>query len=257
MFGKRKGPARPNEPAAPLLPEAVGLAGAGAGGDCQPRAGQVKSDGVKSDGAKPDGAKPDGGKPGVGSPGGSAPAAGLAAATAKAGGGAGSAPKAAPRRPDGRPASAVEGRKLVVGREICLSGEIKTCEKLVVEGKVEADLRDSHSLEISEPGLFKGNATVEDCEISGTFEGELTVTGLLAVLPTGRVSGKIRYAEMELSRGARLSGDVDMLDEAGLRRARGEGPKLAHDNGSSNGSSNGGAKGDAGGAPGAGKSQTG
>src|SRR3546814_9951976 len=79
-----------------------------------------------------------------------------------------------------------------------------------------------------------------------TFEGELTVTGLLAVLPTGRVSGKIRYAEIELSRGARLSGDVDMLDEAGLRRARGEGPKLAHDN-----------QGSGGGAPTAGTSQAG
>src|SRR3546814_4945852 len=55
----------------------------------------------------------------------------------------------------------------------------RSCEKLVVEGRVEADLRDSQSLEISEPGLFKGNATVEDCEISGTFEGDLTVTGLL------------------------------------------------------------------------------
>ena len=160
-------------------------------------------------------------------------AASMAAAGAvspkSAAGGAIPAPKPAPRRAEARPASAVEGRKLVVGREICLSGEIKTCEKLVVEGRVEADLRDSHSLEIAEPGVFKGSATVEDCEISGTFEGELTVTGVLVVLPTGRVSGRIRYAEMELSRGARLSGDIDMLDEAGLRRARGEGPTLAHD----------------------------
>jgi cytoskeletal protein CcmA (bactofilin family) len=161
-------------------------------------------------------------------PAGSMPASGLAAP--KPAPAAATPPvKAPPRRPESRPASAVEGRKLVVGRDICLSGEIKTCEKLVVEGRVEADLRDSHSLEISEPGLFKGSATVEDCEISGTFEGELTVTGLLVVQPSGRVSGKIRYAEMELSRGARLSGDIDMLDEAGLRRARGEGPKLAHD----------------------------
>src|SRR3546814_5652042 len=106
----------------------------------------------------------------------------------------------------------------------------RSCEKLVVEGRVEADLRDSQSLEISEPGLFKGNATVEDCEISGTFEGDLTVTGLLVVQPTGRVSGRIRYAEMELSRGARVSGDIDVLDDAALRRARGDGPKLAHDN---------------------------
>lgn len=141
-----------------------------------------------------------------------------------------SAPAAAAKPTPRRPAGAVEGRKLVVGREICLSGEIKTCEKLVVEGRVEADLRDSHSLEISEPGLFKGSATVEDCEISGTFEGALTVTGVLTVLPTGRVRGRIRYAAMALSRGARLSGDVDMLEEADLRRLRGEVATLAHDN---------------------------
>jgi cytoskeletal protein CcmA (bactofilin family) len=199
MFGKRKGPGRPSEPSAPQLPETAGLAGGVAGG---------LAAGAAAAKAAPAGSAPAGSVPAANAPG----------------------PKPAPRRAEGRPAAAVEGRKLVVGREICLSGEIKTCEKLVVEGKVEADLRDSHSLEISEPGLFKGNATVEDCEISGTFEGELTVTGLLVVLPTGRVSGKIRYAQMELSRGAKLSGDIDMLDEVGLRRARGEGPTLAHDN---------------------------
>lgn len=199
MFGKKKGPRSSSEPSAPQLPEGSGPAG-GAG---QPDSAETYARQAPL------------------------PAAKSAATSA----GSGPVPKSQARRPEGRSAaSSVEGRKLVVGREICLSGEIKTCEKLVVEGRVEADLRDSQSLEISEPGLFKGNALVEDCEISGTFEGELTVTRLLVVQPTGRVSGKIRYADMELSRGARLSGDVDMLDEAALRRIRGEGPKLAHDN---------------------------
>lgn len=192
MFGKRKGPTSPSESAAPQGAEAAGLPG---GEDGTPR--------PLAPGAKPP--------------------------TGAASAGMGSA-KSQGRRQDGRLPSAVEGRKLVVGREICLSGEIKTCEKLVVEGKVEADLSDSQSLEISEPGLFKGNATVEDCEIRGTFEGELNVTGLLVIQPTGRVSGKIRYAEIELSRGAQLRGDIDILDAAALSRARGEGPKLAHNN---------------------------
>jgi len=213
MFGKRKGPTSPSEPSAPQLPEAAagGMTGAAMAGTGTP--------------AKPAA---------------TTNPAPVAQSAATQGGG-----SAKPRRGEGRLAPAVEGRKLVVGREICLSGEIKTCEKLVVEGRVEADLRDSHSLEISEPGVFKGSATVEDCEISGTFEGELTVTGVLVVLPTGRVSGRIRYAEMELSRGARLSGDIDMLDDAGLRRARGEGPTLAHDSAAPAGST------------GAGKSQVG
>ncbi|MGD1880504.1 MAG: polymer-forming cytoskeletal protein [Kiloniellaceae bacterium] len=210
MFGKRKGPSAPSEPAAPL-PEAAGLTGAKApasGGTAASNAAAPNASGIAP-----------GAPGGAGVPGGAS--------------GSVSGAKSQPRRSEGRLAPAVEGRKLVVGREICLSGEIKTCEKLVVEGRVEADLRDSHSLEISEPGFFKGNATVADCEISGTFEGELTVTSLLVVTPTGRVSGKIRYADMELSRGARLSGDSDALDEAALRRARGEGPTLAHDSGTS------------------------
>jgi len=143
------------------------------------------------------------------------------------------ATKSQARRAEGRVPAPVEGRKLVVGREICLSGEIKTCEKLVVEGRVEADLNESQSLEISEPGLFRGSAKVEDCEVSGTFEGELTVTGTLTVNATGRVSGKIRYANLEVSRGARLSGDIDSLDgegETAGRPAPGSGPKLAHAN---------------------------
>lgn len=208
MFGKRKGPTSPSEPAAPRMPEASSLPG---GEEALPR--PVAS----------------------GSPAGSkSPASGAASANSPAVG----SLKGQPRRAESRLPSGVEGRKLVVGREICLSGEIKTCEKLVVEGKVEADLSDSQSLEISEPGLFRGNATVEDCEVSGTFEGELTVTGTLTVTPTGRVSGKIRYADLDVARGGRISGDIDSLDRAAhategqsdSRPARGEGPKLAHAN---------------------------
>ena len=201
MFGKRKGPSSPSEP---QLPEAGGLAG----GE-EPLARPAGSAASAAAGPK------------------TAPTGGTASAGTAAGA------KSQARRGEGRLPSGVEGRKLVVGREICLSGEIKTCEKLVVEGKVEADLSDSQSLEISEPGLFRGNATVEDCEISGTFEGELTVTGILVITPTGRVSGKIRYADLNVARGGRISGDIDSLDGAAGgegRPARGEGPKLAHAN---------------------------
>ncbi|HVB17602.1 MAG TPA: hypothetical protein VNF04_13790, partial [Stellaceae bacterium] len=45
------------------------------------------------------------------------------------------APSVAPRRTD------AEARKLIVGREISLSGEITSCDKLIVEGSVEANLQ--------------------------------------------------------------------------------------------------------------------
>lgn len=117
----------------------------------------------------------------------------------------------APRRPgvDGLPSS--PGHTLVIGRDIVLNGEIETCETLIIEGRVEGGIADTRRLEIAESGRFKGRAKVEDCVVAGACEGELTVAGLLTVRSNGRITGKVRYAEIEMQRGGRLSGDVEVL----------------------------------------------
>ena len=99
----------------------------------------------------------------------------------------------------------------MVGRDIVLTGEIETCDKLIVEGRVEGEITDTRRLEIAETGRFKGRAEVEECVVSGACEGEITVAGLLTVLPKGRIKGTVRYAEIEMQRGARLSGEVEIL----------------------------------------------
>lgn len=105
-----------------------------------------------------------------------------------------------------------EGKKLIVGRGIRLSGEIQACERLVVEGEVHADLTGALVLEIAENGLFKGRATVDYAEISGSFDGELTVRDRLMLRSTGQVEGDLRYAEMEIERGGRVRGTIGELD---------------------------------------------
>lgn len=99
-------------------------------------------------------------------------------------------------------------RTLVVGREIVLSGEISACDRLVVEGTVKANIKDCRDIAIAEGGLFAGSAVVETAEIRGRFEGELTVKGRLLVCAPGQVSAKVKYAEIEIERGGRLSGTV-------------------------------------------------
>ena len=84
------------------------------------------------------------------------------------------------------------GRTLVVGRDIVLTGEIATCEKLVIEGRVEGDIAETQHLEIAETGRFKGRAEVQDCVVAGACEGELTVAGLLTIRAKGRVKGDVR-----------------------------------------------------------------
>lgn len=126
------------------------------------------------------------------------------------------APAAAPRpngeAPLGQPQTAT--RTLVVGREIVLSGEISACDRLVVEGTVKANIKDCRDIAISEGGLFTGSASVESAEIRGRFEGELTVSGRLLIRAPGQVSAAVRYGEIEIERGGRLSGHVDATDSS-------------------------------------------
>jgi cytoskeletal protein CcmA (bactofilin family) len=103
--------------------------------------------------------------------------------------------------------------KLVVGPQIKIKGvEISDCDTLVVEGRIEATL-DSRVLEITEHGVFQGTIAVDNAEVHGRFEGELTVRKQLIIHATGRVSGKIRYAKIKVEEGAELAGDLQMLDK--------------------------------------------
>ena len=123
---------------------------------------------------------------------------------------------ARPAEPNLRPAVApaplrlgdTEARKLIVGREISLSGEITSCDKLIVEGSVEANLQNCHDVDIAESGLFKGSATIDEIEVRGRFEGTLTVRKRLLIRASGKVSGTIRYGQIEIECGGQIAGDI-------------------------------------------------
>lgn len=108
--------------------------------------------------------------------------------------------------------AAQPGRCLIVGADIRLMGEIRDCDRLVVEGIVEGDIAETRVLEIAESGRVEGRAAVESCDIAGEFTGELEVRALLSLRGTARARGRLRYGEIETERGAELGGDVDRYD---------------------------------------------
>ncbi len=133
------------------------------------------------------------------------------------------APRRAPDMPSGvarRPdqPGVDDGKKLIVGREIVLNGEINSCDRLVVEGRVEANMKDCREIEIAETGTFKGQAEIDRADISGVFEGDLTAREHLVVRATGRITGKVRFGELEIERGGQIVGDVQVfVENAGAR----------------------------------------
>ncbi len=107
-------------------------------------------------------------------------------------------------------------RVMTVGQDTFLKGEISTCDKVIVEGQVDAKMTDVQSLEITETGSFKGSVTVVDAEISGMFEGDLNVKGRLLIFSTGKVIGTIRYGEVEIQRGGKLAGEIRSSDDVDI-----------------------------------------
>lgn len=104
------------------------------------------------------------------------------------------------------------GRKLYIGQGITLSGEIESCDHLVVEGTVEAALKGASVLEIAEAGAYFGTVDIDEATIAGRFEGDLTVRGRLTVKASGSITGSITYKELAIEAGATLDGKVSPLD---------------------------------------------
>ncbi len=122
------------------------------------------------------------------------------------------------------------GRRLVIGQGITMSGEIESCDHLVVEGTVEAALKGASVLEIAETGMFYGTVEISEATIAGKFEGEITVNGRLTVRSTGSITGALSYKELAVEAGATIDGKINPV--GGSRQAsekKSQKPKAAED----------------------------
>ena len=119
-------------------------------------------------------------------------------------------------------ASSPNDRKLIVGDGLSLSGEITSCDILVVAGKVEAKLTDGKLLEINETGQFRGSVEIENADIAGRDDGQLVVHGRLTVRSTGRISGMVKYGELEVNAGGQIIGEMQVTG-GGAQHATGAG----------------------------------
>ena len=98
-------------------------------------------------------------------------------------------------------------RRLIVGSDISLNGRIDNCDTLIVEGNVEAALQ-ADALMVAAGGCFTGQAKVNTALVSGVVDGNLEVYGRLEISGTGKVTGRVRYGQIVIQEGGRLSGDI-------------------------------------------------
>ncbi len=115
--------------------------------------------------------------------------------------------------PADAPSAAPGARMLIVGRDIVITGEIQSCDCLVVEGTVKANVT-CNELRIAKGGLFLGSASVANADVIGRFEGELQISERLMLRASGKIAAKLRYRQIEIELGGQISGDIRAFDAA-------------------------------------------
>jgi cytoskeletal protein CcmA (bactofilin family) len=100
----------------------------------------------------------------------------------------------------------------LIGPGVYFEGTLQNCDEVVIDGTVKATIVADRIL-VRESGSFSGAATVNDAAVLGNFEGTLTASTKLTVNATGRVSGAISYAALEISSGGILTGNINVIDD--------------------------------------------
>src|SRR5437762_13299417 len=108
----------------------------------------------------------------------------------------------------------VDRRTMIVGPEMSFSGEIASCDRLIVEGSIKASLPKCQHVIIAETGVFSGNALTDNADVRGRFDGELVVRKRLLIRAGGHVSGNIIYGEIEFESGGGIAGTIERSENA-------------------------------------------
>jgi len=101
---------------------------------------------------------------------------------------------------------------LIIGEGATINGTIKEDNEISIQGTVDGDI-ECKDLMVGKSGILKGKIKSENLSVEGFIEGELTVKGLLKLMSSGTVSGKISYGSIQIHEGGKLMGELDCKDK--------------------------------------------
>jgi cytoskeletal protein CcmA (bactofilin family) len=100
---------------------------------------------------------------------------------------------------------------LFVGEGVVVRGTFEVPEMAVVAGLVEGELNTKEVL-VDTSGIVNGSINAEVVEIRGEVTQGLNVTNHLNVRSSAKITGLTQYAEMSVEKGAKLSGELRLID---------------------------------------------
>lgn len=95
-----------------------------------------------------------------------------------------------------------------------ISGNLDSDGDLRIDGEILGNLETRGRLVIGPTGKVDGDISCKSCEIAGTYNGKITVSELLSLKSSSRITGNIITSKISIEPGAYFNGNCAMSDES-------------------------------------------
>ncbi|MFC1633137.1 polymer-forming cytoskeletal protein [Patescibacteria group bacterium] len=101
----------------------------------------------------------------------------------------------------------------IIGSSVNVEGELKSDGDIRIEGNVTGSVKTKHSLAVGENAVIEASVNAQSAVISGTVNGNITVTDRVELSESARVTGDISSKVLSVSPGAVFAGTSKMATE--------------------------------------------
>ena len=106
------------------------------------------------------------------------------------------------------PMDIVSEPELVIGKEVTVIGKIIFQREIHVNGVFEGELEGKGKIVVGPEGFVKADINIEEAEIAGKVEGNITVKGRLTLHGEAEVRGNITAPRLSVDEGVSIMGQV-------------------------------------------------
>ena len=96
------------------------------------------------------------------------------------------------------------------GASLKVRGTLTGKGDLVVEGRLDGEMRTLGSLAIAQTGVVHADVSVTTLDVNGELVGDVQATQAVRIASGGRIDGDVRAASIAIDDGAELNGGIEM-----------------------------------------------
>lgn len=100
----------------------------------------------------------------------------------------------------------------LIGKTIFIKGVVKADEEIIIEGKIEGNVKVGNKVIVGEKGDLKADIEANEVVVKGRVKGNINGSKRVEIIPGGYLKGNISSPKVVIADGAIFKGNISMGD---------------------------------------------